>query len=100
MPEAKHYKNDELNRAFVYTNVKSLAVKKEDYNPNIIKSIFVKRDEKLYKPLKLQSYYRHRVDYGDITANFYGCLEKTFCDYFEIKTGKIEFAMAGKNKQK
>lgn len=98
MPEAMHYKNDDLNRAFVYTNVKSLTVKPEEYNPNIIKSVFVKRED-IYKPLKLRSYYRRRIDYGDITAIFYETLENVFCDYFKLKKGKFEFSYADKNKK-
>lgn len=99
MPEAKHYKNDNLNRAYVFTNVKSIEVKKEDYNPNIIKSIFVKRED-IYKPLKLRSYYRNRVDFGDITASFYGVLENTFCEYFGIQKNKFDFGFADKNRKK
>jgi len=96
MPEAKHYKNDDLNRAYVYTNVKSLEVKNEVYNPNIIKSILVKRDES-YKSLKLRSYYRNRVDFGDITSSFYSSLEDVFCDKFEIKKGEFKFGFADEN---
>lgn len=99
MPEAKHYQNDDLNKGFVYTNVKSLEVKRETYNPNIIKSILVKRKE-IYEPLKLRSYYRHRIDYGDITASFYQVLEKVFCDYFDIEKGKFEYGMYEDNKGK
>lgn len=98
MPEAKHYQNDNLNRAFVFTNVKNLAVKNEEYNPNIIKSILVKRQD-LYKPVELKSYYRNRVDYGDITSGFYEPLESTFCDYFEISKGKFDSGYADKNKK-
>ncbi|NTU66807.1 MAG: DEAD/DEAH box helicase family protein [Candidatus Moranbacteria bacterium] len=99
MPEAKHYNSDDLNRAYVYTNVKSLEVKKEnDPNLNIIKSIFVKREDK-YDKLKLKSYYRNRIDFGDITASFYGSLESVLCDYFSIAQGKLEFRFAEKNKK-
>jgi type III restriction enzyme len=99
MPETKHYEEDGLNKAFVYTNVKSLEVKKEDYNPNIIKSVFVERDEKLYKKITLRSYYRHRVDYGDIKAEFYNTLEKVFCEYFGFNQKKFEFGQIDKNKK-
>lgn len=100
MPEAKHYKNDNLNRAYIFTNVKSLEVKNEEgCNPNIIKSIFVKRED-FYKPLGLKSYYRNRVDFGDITASFYTALEKVLCNYFDIESGKFEFGFAEKNKEK
>lgn len=99
MPEAKHYKNDNLNRAFVFTNVKRLEVKNEEYNPNIIKSIFVRRSD-IYKPIKLRSYYRNRIDFGDVTASFYKILETVLCEYFEIQKGKIEFGIVNKNKEK
>jgi len=90
MPEAKHYNNDNLNKGYVYTNVKSLEVKKETYNPNIIKSVVVKRKD-IYEPLKLRSYYRNRIDFGDITQSFYGVLDNVFCEYFGIEFDKHEF---------
>lgn len=99
MPEAHHYANDILNKGYVYTNVKNLEVKKETYNPNIIKSINVKRKE-IYKPIKLKSYYRNRLDFGDVTLSFYKVLEKTFCDYFNIEMDKVEFNIHNKNKEK
>lgn len=84
MPEAKHYMDDELNRAFVYTNIQSITIIKETYNPNIIKSISSRRSDK-YIPTPLRSYYRNRVDYGDITSRFYFVFEHEFCKYFGIK---------------
>ncbi|MCL5666997.1 MAG: DEAD/DEAH box helicase family protein [Patescibacteria group bacterium] len=99
MPEIKHYNNDDLNRAYVFTNVKSFVVKYENkFNPNIIKSVFVKRAD-IYKPLKLRSYYRNRVDYGDITASFYNSLERVFCNYFGMAADKFDFGFADKNKK-
>ncbi len=99
MPEAFHYKNDLLNKAFVYTNVKSFSVKYEKENPNIIKSIFVKRED-IYKPLKLKSYYRNRIDYGDITFSFNEVLEDVFCGYFCIDEGVFTAGIGDKNKKK
>ena len=49
MPEAKHYQEEELNKSFVYTNVQSIAIKKEIYNPNIIKS-YTAEIKPEYKP--------------------------------------------------
>ncbi len=98
MPEARHYLNDKLNTAYVFTNVKSLEVKKEDYNPNIIKSILVKRDPELYKSLRLRSYYRNRIDFGDVTSSFYIALEDVFCNFFDLKKGEFKFGYAEKNK--
>jgi type III restriction enzyme len=97
MPEAEPYSIDELNKGFIYTNVKSLEVKKETYNPNIIKSVVVKR-KPIYEKLKLRSYYRNRVDFGDITLSYYKVLEKTFCDYFELKIDEFEFFEQNKKK--
>lgn len=104
MPETLHYKNEDLNRAYIFTNVEREGLEfkgDEDWiKKNIIKSIMVKRDDELYKPLKLRSYYRPRVDYGDITANFSPVLEKVFCNYFDIKVGAIEKSDIAKNLKK
>lgn len=51
MPEAKHYSDEVLNRSFVFSNIKSIAIKKEVYNPNIIKSFSSKVREE-YIPEK------------------------------------------------
>jgi type III restriction enzyme len=99
MPEAKHYSSDKLNRGYVYTNLLSLEVKKEEYNPNIIKSVRVRRKAN-YKPIKLLSYYRQRVDYGDLTLSFWNSLEKVFCDDFGIEQGKFKFGAYEDNKEK
>lgn len=69
MPEQRHYGNETLNKGYIYTNLRSIEVKKEEYNPNIIKHLKANR-VKGYKPIKLQSYYKSRVDYGDITSSF------------------------------
>lgn len=97
MPEAEHYEDDNLNKGFVYTNVKSLEVKKETYNPNIIKSLIVKRKD-IYESLKIKSYYRNRIDFGDITSSFYKVLDKTFCNYFGLKIN--EYELFDKNRKK
>lgn len=83
MPEAKHYFDDELNTAYVYTNIKSIEVKKETYNPNIIKSCKAKRRE-VYKPIKLRSFYRQRIDYGDVTSAYTPIFCHYFAEYFMI----------------
>lgn len=43
MPEAKHYKNDDLNKAYIYVNTNTFDVASEISNPNIIKSLKSKR---------------------------------------------------------
>lgn len=81
MPEQRHYGNEILNRGYIYTNLKSIEVKKEEYNPNIIKHLRASR-VKDYKPLKIESYYKARADYGDVTSSFHDVFEETADKYF------------------
>jgi len=91
MPEQKHYASEDLNRGYIYTNVQSIIVKKEEYNPNIIKHLKAVRKE-AYKPIKLTSYYKSRADYGDITSSFTPVFEKTACEHFGLKGDHTMFA--------
>jgi len=91
MPEQKHYASEDLNRGYIYTNVQSIIVKKEEYNPNIIKHLKAIRKE-VYKPIKLTSYYKSRADYGDITSSFTPVFEKTACEHFGLKGDHTMFA--------
>jgi type III restriction enzyme len=86
MPEQKHYGNEILNRGYIYTNLQSISVKKEEYNPNIIKHLKATRIKE-YKPIKIESYYKSRADYGDVTSSFGSVFEKMANDYFGIKKG-------------
>ena len=96
MPEAKHYKNDDLNKAYIYVNTNAFDVASEVSNPNIIKSLKSKRKD-IYEPLELKSYYRNRIDFGDITYKFNQVLEKTFCEYFGLEIGKYD--VVGSNQE-
>lgn len=84
MPEQKHYEDENLNTGFIFTNLQTITVKKEDYNPNIIKHLKSVR-KPIYKPLLLPSYYKSRVDFGDITYSFGKTLEKVFCNAFDLE---------------
>lgn len=84
MPEQMHYEDDNLNTGFIFTNLHTIIVQKEDYNPNIIKHLQSVR-KPIYKPLLLSSYYKNRVDFGDITYSFGKTLEKVICDFFGIE---------------
>lgn len=164
MPEAKHYSDEEVNKSYVYSNIRSIAIKKEVYNPNIIKSCVSKVKEEYTIPtfneqnkkdneqitfdlmaeyeqtiqkiaennyerkkvatpefheqpleykeeetneiskqeknepieeketintkkipiITLTSYYKKRVDFGDVTMKFYDVYEAEFCKYFGI----------------
>ena len=96
MPEVKHYLNDNLNKAYIYTDSNPKWVKfegEEDWiNKNIIKSIIVTRED-IYKPLKLRSYYRNRIDFGDITAVFYDSLEKFCAIILILKKGSLNLVL-------
>jgi type III restriction enzyme len=88
MPEHKHYDDESLNTGYIFTNLTSITVEKEDYNPNIIKHLKATR-KKIYKPLKLPSYYKSRVDFGDITNRFRKVLDKVYCDEFVIDNSSL-----------
>jgi len=83
MPEQRHYANEILNKGYIYTNIQSISVKKEEYNPNIIKHLKATRIKE-YKPIKLESYYKARADYGDVTSSFTDVFEKVANSYFGI----------------
>ena len=77
MPEAKHYGDDLLDSAYVYTNSgKTVKVDQDDtdaknlikYKKSFIKPVF----SNIVLP---DSVYVHRVDYGDLKANFKQVLE-------------------------
>lgn len=88
MPEQMHYEDENLNTGFIFTNLQTITVQKEDYNPNIIKHLKSVR-KPIYKPLLLPSYYKSRVDFGDITFSFGKTLEQVFCKAFGIKINPI-----------
>ena len=81
MPEQRHYDDETLNRGYIYTNLKSIEVKKEEYNPNIIKHLRASRVAS-YASVKIESYYKARADYGDITSSFHDVFEKAADHYF------------------
>lgn len=89
MPEAKHYINDRLNNAYVFTNISNIEVARREYDPNIIKHIKMKR-RSIYEELMLPSYYKSRADYGDITGEFTQLFIDSACSYFGIKTADSE----------
>lgn len=88
MPEQKHYQNEEMNKGYIYTNLKSIEVKKEEYNPNIIKHLKAERISS-YKSIKLKSYYKTRADYGDITSSFATVFADIANTEFGIKGDKV-----------
>ena len=88
MPEQKHYATEDLNRGYIFTNSQSIIVRKEEYNPNIIKHLKATR-KPVYKQLELTSYYKSRVDYGDVTSSFSKVFEKAACAFFKLIKGHV-----------
>ena len=93
MPEQKHYPIDALNDGYVYTNISEIKVAQEEYNPNIIKHIKMKRRE-FYKDIALPSYYKSRADYGDITGDFTEIFALEACKYFDLKGNDADANLA------
>lgn len=83
MPEAHHYNHEELNKAFVYTNIPSINIttKPEELE-------FFKTKYSMIRPgvrnVNLPSSKVHRQDYGDLTASFVGVLVNTLNTRFGI----------------
>ena len=99
MPEQKHYGNTILDTAYVYTTDYEFKIKYEKNNPNIIKKYGGER-KKEYENLKLISFYKNRVDFGDIEADFYsptGFRKEIINDIFVKRLGKGEDLFAKLN---
>lgn len=81
MPELKHYASEDLNRGYIFTNVQSIIVAQEECNPNIIKQLKSVRIGQ-YNPIALQSCFRSRADYGDVTSAFGPIFASAANNYF------------------
>ncbi|MQR94195.1 DEAD/DEAH box helicase [Fictibacillus phosphorivorans] len=92
MPEQKHYiRNEDLNRAYIFTNIESILIAKEDYNPNIIKDLHSVVRKNQDTELGITSYYRSRTDYGNLTRKFYDVFEKVAKEKFNFSEKSINF---------
>ena len=69
MPEAKHYENDELNSAYVYTNLGQLQIA-QDKDSQSFFQIYPSYRRADYKKVELPSVYLSRIDFGDLTLSF------------------------------
>jgi type III restriction enzyme len=84
MPEAKHYDNTELNKAFVYTNIAGININNKPEDLDFFKNKFAHKKADISE-LQLPSTYLHRQDYGDLTASFSQLLVKALNQRFDIK---------------
>lgn len=80
MPEQKHYENELLNRAFVYTDLEKNSVMVHDTAKNMIKNHVAVAKMNLYKPFSLPSTFASRGDYNDLGNSFY----EVFFEYFLV----------------
>ena len=84
MPEAKHYDSDELNRAFVYTNLGSVKIA-DDKDSLGLFHINPARRKLDIAPADLPSVYLRRTDYCDLTLSFRRLLIDGANEYFGIE---------------
>ncbi len=78
MPEWKHYENDTLNKAYVYTDLPKAEIGIWETAKNLIKNQNWVRNTDLYTDFSLLSFYKRRWDYKDIWLSFYSLLAETF----------------------
>lgn len=94
MPEQRHYvHHEDLNRAYIFTNIENIIVKKEEYNPNIIKDLqsVLRNEFEAEGKLNIRSYYRSRADYGSLTKQFYFTFEEAACKKFGFDSNSIDY---------
>src|SRR5690606_20457800 len=82
-PEARHYENIALDRAYVYTNLDKIAIR-DDKDSREIFQVYVSHRKENYKEVKLPSVYLKRIDYGDLTLKFRNIFFKEANNYFQI----------------
>lgn len=84
MPEARHYDNKTLNKAYIYTNLENIRVNDspEDLDFFKNKSAHIKDGT---ENISLPSTYLHRQDYGDLTLSFRNILVQALNDRFNIE---------------
>lgn len=78
MPEQKHYSNEILNKAYVYTDYQRAEMWIWETAKNIIKNIISTRDDKKYIDFNLPSFYKKRIDFQDLWRWFHHILAETF----------------------
>ena len=83
MPEAHHYKNADLNAAYVYTNLGSITIDKDDTDAPTFFHYKLAKIKPFTKNVELPSVYTHRTDFHDLTKSFRQILYKHLDAYFK-----------------
>lgn len=86
MPEAKHYDDEALNKAYIYTNLSEIHIKQEATDRGYF-SHHVSHRKPSYDGLDIPSVFLHRTDYGDLTLSFRSAFKKEANEYFGITEG-------------
>lgn len=84
MPEHSHYGDNDLDRAYVYTNLERVSIADNKIERGYFKTKHSVRSE-IFRPIDIPSVYHSRVDYGDLTAAFHTCFYSSANGYFGIK---------------
>lgn len=89
MPEAKHYAEDALNKAYVYTDLSDITIAPDDTDArNLIKMQIAYRREGITN-IELPSVFIHRTDYGDLRADFKPILDNILDQTFDVDDSMI-----------
>lgn len=83
MPEATHYDEADLNKAYVFTNVASININDKPEEMDFFKNKFAHKRDGL-QDVQLPSVYLHRQDYGDLTSTFSQKLVEVLNRRFQI----------------
>jgi type III restriction enzyme len=70
MPEIRHYDSQDLNQAYVYTNLESITIRQDDDTSLTYFKVHPVHRIDSYTEINLPSVYLSRVDYGDLTLSF------------------------------
>ncbi len=84
MPEAMHYGSEELDRAYVYTNLSRVSIADNKTDRGYFKTKHSVRSDK-FQPIDIPNVYHSRIDFGDLTASFHKCFYDAANNYFGIK---------------
>ena len=94
MPEFKHYKNEYLNRAYVYANLSEIDIHQDAFE--YIKDQHSRRKAE-YKDINLKSMYLQRSEYNDILYDYQNFL---FNELIERIGGEKDIKKASNNYEK
>lgn len=96
MPEALHYENEELNKAYIYTNYNKSHIRDiKESNENKLPIFFTKLKDGI-PPITLQSVYHNRVDFNTLSPEtmWQVYMLKTLDIYKSEIENKIDFEVS------